>query len=178
MELLETIRAEPKTQSLPVIVVSAAADDAHLVMSAAQNVVAVLSKPIVADRLVDVVRDAIELLHAEPHVLHIEDDPDIRVLVRKILPKHWRLDSAPTMAEGRRLLGATTYHLVLLDLSLPDGQGESLLEYTSETPVVLFTAQDVRGSLASRVQSVLIKTRATEQDLLRTLRRFVPLESD
>src|SRR5690625_488500 len=93
---------------------------------------------------------------SQPHVLIVEDEPDIRELVQLTLE---RMEVASTAAanltEGRALLGQRQYHLCLTDMRLPDGDGIDLVEHIREEhpdlPVAVFTAH---GSMEAAVRAL------------------------
>lgn len=80
------------------------------------------------------------------HVLLVEDDPQAaRVVAKDFGSRGIRVTVARTVAEGREFLHAssTEVDVVILDLRLPDGRGESLLpdiEGCSRRPPVLITS--------------------------------------
>jgi PAS domain S-box-containing protein len=102
-------------------------------------------------------------------LLHVEDDPDLCHMVRALLTDVGDVFEAATLDAARQALATESFDLVLLDLSLPDGRGEDLLRVVEGTPTVIFSARDVDRSVATRVQAVLVKTRASEDDLRRAI---------
>ncbi|HEX3035030.1 MAG TPA: GAF domain-containing protein, partial [Thermodesulfobacteriota bacterium] len=80
-------------------------------------------------------------------ILLIEDNPGDAQLVQEMLNeaegKTFRLERVDRLSEGLRLLTEEKFDLILLDLSLPDGQGLEMLEKVQAcvrtTPVVLLT---------------------------------------
>jgi DNA-binding response OmpR family regulator len=80
-------------------------------------------------------------------VLLIEDSLDSQVLVRRTLASRCRIDCAASGNEARSLLKNGNYDLILLDVSLPDVDGFSLIgeiresREHAETPVVFLTGK-------------------------------------
>jgi len=82
-------------------------------------------------------------------VLLVEDDRELRATLREALEvEGYRILAAASAADARALMAhagrASGIDLVLLDLSLPDGTGESLLAEIRRdraTPVIVVTAQ-------------------------------------
>ena len=69
-------------------------------------------------------------------VLVIEDAPEYQTLIKKALSQH-DLDLVTTLSEGKSNLASPSskYDLIVLDLSLPDGEGLDLLnEIASSCP--------------------------------------------
>jgi two-component system phosphate regulon response regulator PhoB len=82
-----------------------------------------------------------------PKLLIVEDEPEIREMIRFALePKGFVLSEADNAQDARKLLADTTYDLILMDWMLP---GRSGLELTKElkqkaadlTPIILLTAK-------------------------------------
>ena len=79
-------------------------------------------------------------------ILIIEDDTTIRNGIQLYLQKkRFAVDCADTIAAANALLAKVVYHLILLDIRLPDGNGLELcskLRETSTTPIIFLTAND------------------------------------
>ena len=81
------------------------------------------------------------------HILLVEDDPTLRQLVwRNLSAEGFAVDTAATLEEADHALAGTTFDAVLLDLSLPDGDGVELLKKIRQArnpvPVIAVTARD------------------------------------
>lgn len=97
-----------------------------------------------------------------PRVLLVEDDASIRRFVALAFEgMDVELHEAATLAEARQRLGQQgPYRLVLLDLMLPDGSGESLLQHLHDEPplragarIAVFSA-GLPGTTAQRLLSL------------------------
>lgn len=80
-------------------------------------------------------------------LLLLEDDQSlIDGLVYALTKEGFALDVATTVAEARSLLAAQAYDLLLLDLTLPDGNGMEICTAVraagSTVPIVFLTAMD------------------------------------
>ncbi len=78
-------------------------------------------------------------------VLIIDDEEKLRKLLFRIISlEGYEVDQAENLAEGRKKLAKHTYHLVLCDVKLPDGNGvDFIAEFKREHPlteIVLLTA--------------------------------------
>ena len=76
-----------------------------------------------------------------PVVLHVEDEPPNRALLRAVLArsaepsvKEAVILEAPDLAGARRILGTERVDLVLLDVRLPDGNGLDLARDIATLP--------------------------------------------
>lgn len=105
-------------------------------------------------------------------ILLIEDNERLSELVAQALTADgFAVDSAFSLSESRDFLKVVSYDLILLDLSLPDGDGFSLIKDISDkkiqTPILVVTA---RAGLDDRITGLnlgaddyLVKPFATEE---------------
>jgi two-component system OmpR family response regulator/two-component system response regulator QseB len=89
-------------------------------------------------------------------VLVVEDHEDLARLVGEILQAEgWAVDLVQSLEEAEGLLAAFPYDLVVLDLTLPDGDGMDLLRSLrgrgEGVPVLILTARD---ALRDRVRGL------------------------
>jgi two-component system KDP operon response regulator KdpE len=82
----------------------------------------------------------------QPHVLVIDDEPQILRAIRTILTaKHFRVTTASRGEEGLTLAAAQMPDVIILDLSLPDLDGievcTRLREWT-QIPIIILTVRD------------------------------------
>ncbi len=89
---------------------------------------------------------------SSPHVVFVEDDPEIRGLVADFLKQNgFRVTVAQDGEEMDRLMSADTVDLLILDIMLPKEDGLSLcrrVRAKGNLPVIMLTA---RGSEIDRV---------------------------
>jgi DNA-binding response OmpR family regulator len=122
-------------------------------------------------------------MNARPRVLVVDDDPDIRLLLRELLERAgYSVAEADTGRAALRNLFSDTPALVILDVTMPDMDGYQTLERIrdlSDVPVLMLTARSqelekVRGlsagaddyvakpfgrqELLARVQALLRRT--------------------
>jgi DNA-binding NtrC family response regulator len=81
---------------------------------------------------------------ARAHLLVVDDEPSILTTLQKALSlEGFGVDVAGGVKVAEERLGRRTYDMVLLDVSLPDGDGVSLLERLraggNDTPVVMMS---------------------------------------
>ncbi len=88
---------------------------------------------------------AADVLHRGMSVLAIEDDADIRQLLRALLGREgYSVNEASSGRDGLRVFHEYRPDLVILDVGLPDLDGWQVLERIrdmSETPVLVLTAR-------------------------------------
>ena len=80
-------------------------------------------------------------------VLVVEDDPDITMALQDLLEfEGFHVDCAQTCHQAFSSIEQNTYHAILLDLGLPDGDGCSILEKLQVShptlPVIVLTASN------------------------------------
>lgn len=79
-------------------------------------------------------------------ILLVEDDLTLAMGIEYSLKNEgYNLDIARSFAEGKNLVDRGKYDLIILDISLPDGNGFDLCRYirkNSMVPVIFLTAQD------------------------------------
>ena len=174
--VLGSLKADPQTSSIPVVMLSIAADrEMGYVLGAVES----LTKPIDRAEL----REVVERYVTQPgaRVLVVEDDPDSRAL----LVRH--LEDAEMIAveaeNGVAALDRVAEHapdLVLLDLMMPEMDGFEFLEELRRNPeyrsipVVVVTAKNLtaedRARLNGEVERVIEKSSSTSSEVLQHLR--------
>ncbi|MDH5777651.1 MAG: PAS domain S-box protein [Gammaproteobacteria bacterium] len=173
LQLLSTLRQHNEIRDIPVVVVSIKASEARREQgNESVGVVDWLNKPINEAKLRQVVMNATGK-KSKPQILHVEDDQDIHRLVSKMLQNVCELSWTSTVSAAKDILLEQKFDMVLLDISLPDGSGLDLLEAIKKNvvppKVVIFSAQNVDPETAQQVNSVLLKSRTTNKELLSTI---------
>lgn len=169
ISFINELRQTEATQKLPVVVVSATADEARQQLNGgAISVVDWLQKPIDQPRLLEAIKQAAGADHI-PRILHVEDEADVHKIVSMMLQDHCELTWTTTLSASKEALATEPFDLVLLDIGLPDGSGLDLLEtierHVNPPRVVIFSAQDVRKEYADKVSAVLVKSRTDNHTL-------------
>ena len=177
ISLIRALRAGDDTRDLPVVVVSA--DTARgKARGRSLEVVDWMEKPFDQARL----REAVAAIYerkadGRPCILHVDDDRDILEVTAAALAGTAEMIAAESLAGARAALARGKPDLVILDLGLPDGSGLELLgdlgdEHGRTVPVIVYSAQEMDGALANRVEAVLTKSRTSLAGLTRTVRRL------
>ncbi len=91
----------------------------------------------------------------DSHLLIVDDDERIRVLLQKFLMRHgFLVTAARDAAHARRILTGLEFDLIVLDLMMPGEDGLSLtksLRETMQTPILLLTA---KGETGNRIEGL------------------------
>jgi len=177
IEFLEELRNNTSTKDIPVVVVSAKADETKRELNGGALALADwLNKPIDESRLLEVIQQTTSA-GKKPRVLHVEDDDDVHTVMAYMLGEHCDLTRTATLLESKKILLKQAFDLVLLDIGLPDGSGLDLLEIierlTVPPKVVIFSANDVSQQYADKVSAVLMKSKTDNSRLFDTINAII-----
>jgi CheY-like chemotaxis protein/PAS domain-containing protein len=150
LRLCEILRHDPETRSMPVVVASAPEEREKAFRAGASTF---LAKPFGSERFIGSVEALLRVKRAGGRkILVVDDDPAVRTICTAVLADlGYGVLQAETCAEARRLVREARPDLVLLDVSLPDGDGFDLLEELKEeraagqVSVVFVTARGQTG---------------------------------
>ena len=132
-----------------------------------------LQKPIDQDRLSQALLHALQG-DAEYRILHVEDDLDVIQVVSEMVASVGEYYYATTLDRARAYLDEQDFDLVILDLTLPDGEGVELLTSLAEkVPIVVFSGKEPDVYLADHVDAALTKATVSNEQLLMTVRRVL-----
>jgi len=171
---LQELRKASATANLPVIVVSGRAEEGRTSFNGdAIMVVDWIQKPIDQARLEATLHEALHRID-RPHILHIEDDPDIIQITKILLENTSDFSYVSSLDEARQILAKQDFDLVILDIGLTDGSGLELLdELKGRCPVVIFSAEKPDQSVIKQVSAALTKTMSSHDQLLATIKKIL-----
>lgn len=170
LDLIRALRERPEGFDIPIVVVSARADEVRKSPeSASLGVQEWLEKPVDLPRLAAAVGRC-RGKTGRLSVLYVEDDRDMGQVVTIALSDFANVDLVPDLRTARLRLGAHAYDAAILDLRLPDGSGADLLPDLAAhpegpVPVIVFSVDDAPGEIASAVAQALTKTRKSIEQL-------------
>jgi PAS domain S-box-containing protein len=181
--LIRELRSQEATRNLPVVIVSANAEEGRAQLNGVFAIVDWLTKPIDPTRLVDDVRRAAHSIGGyRARILHVEDDPDIRSIVAGVAKDLADFDFATTLEEARAKLALERYHLIILDIGLPDGSGWELLpalaQINPQPAVLVFSAQDLGSNEAQGVAAALLKSSTSNPQLLAAISSLIRSQTE
>ncbi|KQS75608.1 histidine kinase [Rhizobium sp. Leaf384] len=182
LSVLDRLKRDVQTRHIPIHMVSG---DDHAETALSLGAVGYMIKPVKREQLVEVLQKLEARLSQRVHrVLIVEDNDVQREAVARLLTSHdVETVTAGTAAECLRLLQAQTFDCVVLDLSLPDASGYSLLETLSQDserafpPVIVYTGRvlsaDDELQLRRYSKSIIIKGAKSPERLLDEVSLFL-----
>lgn len=114
----------------------------------------------------------------QKRILHVENDDDITNLVAFLISdEQYDFNVARTIAEAREKLKSSFYHLVIIDVDMPDDSGLSLIPYIREhcndTIIIIFSVYEISEKLQKSVDAYFLKSKTTNNSLLYSIRNFL-----
>ncbi|MCS3744151.1 response regulator [Rhizobium sp. BK661] len=182
LSVLDRLKRDVRTRHIPIHIVSAN-DNVETALSL--GAVGYMLKPVKREQLIEVLAKLESKLSQRMHrVLIVEDNEVQREAVAKLLTSHdVETVSAGTAAECLKLLKEQTFDCIVLDLSLPDASGYSLLETISQDgdhsfpPVIVYTGRvlsaDDEQKLRRYSKSIIIKGAKSPERLLDEVTLFL-----
>jgi signal transduction histidine kinase/CheY-like chemotaxis protein len=177
--VLRSLKADPVTASIPVVMVSMLDDrDIGFALGAADYI----TKPVDRERLVSSLRRLRDDGITGPRpVLVVEDDPATREVIRRALERDgWLVREAKNGREALALMSEEAPDLVVLDLMMPEMDGFEFVSRLRASdsghriPVVVVTAKEItskdRARLSGHVSRVFNKGSFTREELIGELR--------
>jgi signal transduction histidine kinase/CheY-like chemotaxis protein/CHASE3 domain sensor protein len=182
LSVLDRLKHDVRTRHIPIHIVSASD---HTQTALSLGAVGYMLKPVNREQLADVLTKLEAKLSQRIHrVLVVEDDKLQREAVGKLLSSHdVEIVMVGTAAECLQRLSAQTFDCMVLDLSLPDASGYSLLETLSREdaysfpPVIVYTGRDLSADDEQRLRryskSIIIKGAKSPERLLNEVTLFL-----
>ncbi|MCK5188654.1 MAG: response regulator, partial [Methylococcales bacterium] len=190
ISFFKEIKNSARNADLPIIIVSGKATEKQVEFGSIVSVADWINKPIDRTRLQESIKKAIfqNTRDTAINILHVEDDPDIASLVKTMIGDAANIYHASSVGEAEIIFVQRNYDLVLLDLMLPDGNGLDLLPMisardkqrlvTKATPIIVFSAYEMDKKVPDAIQSVLIKSRCSGEQLVKVIKSSINQEND
>ena len=182
LSVIDRLKADVRTRHIPIHVVSGYD---HEQTALSLGAVGYLIKPVLREQLVEAFRQFESRLTDKPRrVLIVEDDPVQLDSLRLLLGSdEVETVGARSAAECLAFLGERTFDCMVLDLTLPDASGFSLLESLSREehlafpPVIVYTGRDLSPAEEQRLRkyshSIIIKGAKSPERLLDEVTLFL-----
>jgi CheY-like chemotaxis protein len=109
-----------------------------------------------------------------PRILHVDRDPDLISVIGEALLGRADVVPAHTLQDAVRLLGQRRFSLAVLDQSLPDGSGLSLVDRIPDLvgrslPIIILSTTDVSRDVQVKVAAVLVKSQVSALRIASTI---------
>ncbi|MDO9420451.1 MAG: response regulator [Herminiimonas sp.] len=182
MSLLQQLKTEPKTRHIPVHIVSAS-DRSEVALQ--MGAIGYVTKPTSREQLKQVFQKLESKFSQKmKHILLVEDDARQREsVVQLISDADVDITAVASGEEAMALLRTTVFDCMIIDLKLPDIQGEELLqrmsseEICSFPPVIVYTGRnltrDEEANLLKYSRSIIIKGARSPERLLDEVTLFL-----
>jgi PAS domain S-box-containing protein len=113
-----------------------------------------------------------------PRLLYVEDDEDLISVIRAALAGRVEIVPARNLRDAERLLREQEFGLVILDQSLPDGNGITLVDHIAGhaghlVPIIILSAADVPHEAYGKVAAVLIKSQVSAAQVATTILSYL-----
>ncbi len=169
VKIIRYARGSALNESIPIIAVGG--EVKNDLVSEPALIVDWLHKPVELDSLVARLDAGILSWTGLRHnILHVDDDPDILRVVRAALGQKANVLSAQSLVEARDALARQPFDLIILDLTLRDGNGAELLEALRSRgvviPIIIFSAEDADRSNLRNLEAFLTKARTPLESLV------------
>jgi signal transduction histidine kinase/DNA-binding response OmpR family regulator len=184
-EVLSTLKSDPRTFKIPVIVVTVVDQPTTGALLGADEYVV---KPVDKATLLAALKRSLNQrgrTRQERPILVVEDDTPTREFIAELLSKNgYLVGTAADGAEARIRVAASVPELVILDLILPEVSGLQLLaewrvdSRTADLPIFVLTSKDLtieeRDYIYRNAGALFQKQERWQEALIRQLQRAVP----
>lgn len=176
--LLKEIREDINLQKLLIIIISATAIQTKDKEEMSVEVVNWINKPINPQIFINSLNKVLEGKEKSRYcILHLEDDEDIASFVKVLLSDIGDIELVKNINQAKKVIPHKMYDLIILDVTLPDGTGDTLVPFIKEqqpfTPIVFFSAQEVDNSLKHQVKSALVKSKTSNELFINTIKKML-----
>jgi PAS domain S-box-containing protein len=183
--LVRELRRQPQSYNTPIIAMTGKGGpplDGGL-SSSEIDALDWIDKPVDIDRLAQLLdRVALHCVNGRPHILHVDDEPEVLEFVAQALGAIANVTSADSAGAARRAIAAQHFDLAVLDISLGAASGLDLLPDLRGRdgqliPVIIFSAQGTNPVDDPQVQASLTKSPAALESLVATVHDRLALRS-
>jgi PAS domain S-box-containing protein len=178
-EVLKELKSQPLTSGIPIILLAINDESPESYGVEANDY---LFKPIDRDRLITIIGKYRAEQQSELSVLVIEDDPNIRAMLKRILEKeHCIVSEAQDGHDALEVIKQKIPQLILLDLMMPNVDGFEFIhllrlrQNTPSIPIIIITAKDLTSEdctrLSGSAQKKILKNNYSYPQLLEEIVR-------
>jgi len=175
LTLLRQLREQPRTRELPVLIVSAAAEEGQLEIGGRLDAVDWLAKPLDERRLAGALHSSLSLRPQRERILHVESDGELTHRVAQQLAPSMTLDVARSLQEARYLLDSHDYGLISLDLTGPQSPGWEIIPILSQLArqpaVIILSEEALAPTLLGRMETAIARPGLSAEALMEAFGR-------
>ncbi|WP_342594962.1 ATP-binding protein [Salinicola lusitanus] len=175
LTLLRQLREQPRTRELPVLIVSAAAEEGALEIGGRLDAVDWLAKPLDEKRLAGALQSSLSLKPQRERILHVESDAELTHRVAQQIAPSMTLDVARSLQEARYLLDSHDYGLISLDLTGPQSPGWEIIPMLSQLArqpaVIILSEEALAPTLLGRMDTAIAKPGLSAEALMEAFGR-------
>jgi len=177
LSFIKEFREQETNTCIPIIIISAEAEYNKNSSSSALRILDWIEKPIDTPRLNKALQKALIKSKKPPTILHVEDNQDLIEMMSGLLENSSKIINAPSLASAKEAIKNTNFDLLILDIGLPDGNGLDLIPLMNQikplVPVIIFSAQSVEQNITEQVDSALIKSQVTNEQLIKKIKELI-----
>ena len=120
---------------------------------------------------------------SDSRILHVEDDLDTAHILSQVVHEFAQVVHTATIARARTELQESAFDLIVIDLNMPNGTVDDLLEArrrgpNAETPIVVFSGRELADEPRQVFADVLLKGQLDIEELRQTLLGHLPDEEN
>lgn len=175
LTLLRRLREQPQTRELPVLVVSATAEEGRLEIGGELNAVDWLAKPFDEQRLVSALQGSLRMRPQRERIMHVESDATLTRRIAAQIASSMTLDVARSLQEARYLMDSNEYGLISLDLTAAQGPGWEMIpllsQLASQPAVIILSDQALASTLLGRVEMEIARPGLSAEKLMEAFDR-------
>lgn len=178
LNLIRELRQQPQTADLPIMVLSAKMEEGRLAINGDFTNIEWLAKPTDEHRILNSLKRLIgEPEYSKVRVLHVEDDSEVHQVIRAMAGPRFDFELETSLSNARNRISLERFDVIILDIALPDGSGWTLLpeirERQPNARVLILSGSELTADEACMVESVLLKSRISPDDLLKALNQRI-----
>lgn len=181
--LIRDLRTQPQNRTTPIIGMTADAQRDRDALTSSE-LTDWVDKPVDIDRLAQILdRAVVREANGRPHILHVDDDPDVLKVVAGALGTTADVLSVNSMEDARRALATHHFDLAVLDIEIGPVSGLDLLpelrgDKGRAIPVIIFSAHGTSLTNDPQIEASLCKSRTALDSLVATVHdRLMPHSS-
>jgi PAS domain S-box-containing protein len=172
--LIHDLRNQPQNGMTPIIALTADAHRDHEALTISK-INGWVDKPVDIDRLAQILdRTVVSRANGRPHILHVDDDPEVLDVVARALSTTADVLSVDSVDEARRALATHHFDLAVLDIEIGPVSGLDLLPELRGAkgraiPVIIFSAYGASRASDPQIQASLDKSATALESLVATV---------